>query len=85
MFEDHIAEVKAGLPPERLLVFQVKEGWEPLCAFLDVPVPDEPFPRLNDAQQFASMIKGMQRLQYVPLVMASLLAIGAAAAFFAFQ
>ncbi len=85
VFEDHIAEVKAGLPPERLLVFQVKEGWEPLCAFLDVPVPDEPFPRLNDAEQFASMIKGMQRLQYVPFIMAGLLAIGAAAAFFAFQ
>lgn len=30
----------------------MQQGWEPLCAFLDVPVPDEPFPRVNDADDF---------------------------------
>ncbi len=34
--------------PGRLLVFDVNRGWKPLCDFLDVPVPDEPFPHLND-------------------------------------
>jgi hypothetical protein len=49
VFDRHVAAVKAAIAPERLLVFDVREGWSPLCAFLDVPVPaDEPFPHLND-------------------------------------
>ncbi|WP_051839766.1 sulfotransferase family protein [Streptomyces sp. NRRL F-5126] len=51
-FERHVADVRATVPPEQLLVFQVKEGWEPLCAFLGVPVPDEEFPRVNEASGF---------------------------------
>ena len=41
-------EVKQTVPKDRLLVFDVKEGWNPLCKFLDVPVPDTPFPHVND-------------------------------------
>lgn len=52
VFSDHIAEVKRTVPPEKLLVFEVKEGWEPLCRFLEVPVPNTPFPRLNDSATF---------------------------------
>ena len=52
VFEAHNAAVRAELPPERLLVWEASEGWEPLCAFLGVPVPDEPFPRVNDREQF---------------------------------
>ena len=37
------------MPPHQLLVFDVREGWEPLCKFLDVPVPATPFPNINDA------------------------------------
>jgi hypothetical protein len=49
----HNQAVQETIPPERLLVFEVKEGWGPLCAFLDVPVPeDEPFPRVNEAAMF---------------------------------
>ncbi len=51
-FERHIEEVKAAIPADRLLVYEVREGWEPLCAFLGVPVPDEPFPRENDREAF---------------------------------
>jgi hypothetical protein len=43
----HIDDVKATVPPERLLVYSVTEGWEPLCRFLDKPVPDQPFPHAN--------------------------------------
>jgi len=39
------------LPPERLLVFSPRDGWEPLCAFLGVPVPDVPFPRINSRDE----------------------------------
>lgn len=52
LFNRHIEQVKERVPRERLLVYEVKEGWEPLCAFLGVPVPDEEFPRLNDTGAF---------------------------------
>jgi hypothetical protein len=51
-FEAHVAAVKATIPASQLLVFQVREGWEPLCAFLGVPVPTGPFPRSNDRSEF---------------------------------
>jgi hypothetical protein len=51
-FESHNAEVIASIPPDRLLVFEVSEGWQPLCAFLDRPVPDTPFPRENSGKSF---------------------------------
>ena len=51
-------EVCAAIPAERLLVFDVAEGWAPLCRFLDVPVPDVPFPRLNSTEQFWKMVRG---------------------------
>ena len=40
-----------SLPSDRLLVFSPKEGWKPLCAFLGVPVPDAPFPRVNSRDE----------------------------------
>jgi hypothetical protein len=56
-FQAHAEEVQRTIPPERLLVFDVKQGWEPLCRFLGVPVPAEPFPRVNDAKQFQGYTK----------------------------
>ena len=53
VFAQHNLEVQETIAPERLLVFEVKQGWEPLCAFLGVPVPDdEPFPHVNDTVQY---------------------------------
>lgn len=49
--------VKRVVPPERLLVMNLNEGWQPLCKFLDKPVPQEPFPRLNDAEEAAKVAK----------------------------
>ena len=51
-FRAHAADVAATLPPERLLIYRVAEGWGPLCAFLDVPVPDAPFPHANTAESY---------------------------------
>ena len=56
-FIAHNEAVKAAIPAERLLVYQVKEGWGPLCAFLGEPVPDEAFPRTNDRAEFWDMVK----------------------------
>jgi len=57
-FEAHIAAVKGAIPASQLLVYQVKEGWEPLCAFLGVPVPEGAFPRSNDRGEFWDRISG---------------------------
>jgi hypothetical protein len=51
-------EVKSTAPAERLLVWEPEEGWEPLCEFLDVEVPDEPLPQVNDTEAFKDMING---------------------------
>jgi hypothetical protein len=50
-FEQRNRSVIAALRPERLLVFSPKQGWAPLCAFLGVPVPDVPFPRVNSRDE----------------------------------
>jgi hypothetical protein len=52
VFEDHIAEVQATIPGDRLLTFDLREGWAPLCAFLGVDVPDIPFPKTNSSREF---------------------------------
>jgi hypothetical protein len=58
VFNRHNEEVKCSVPPDRLLVYEVGEGWGPLCDFLGVPVPDgQPFPRLNDAAEFRARIR----------------------------
>jgi hypothetical protein len=45
------------IPSERLLVFSPKDGWQPLCAFLGVPVPDVPFPRVNSRDELAEALE----------------------------
>lgn len=52
MFRRHVDEVQASIPASRLLTFDVAQGWQPLCAFLDRPVPPISFPRLNSSRQF---------------------------------
>ncbi len=60
-FEAHNARVRAVVPPDRLLVFSVKEGWGPLCAFLGVEAPDEPFPRVNERAAFGALLDSVLR------------------------
>jgi len=55
-FERHTAEVRRTIPKDRLLVFEVAQGWKPLCEFLDVPIPSVPFPRLNARAEIAAML-----------------------------
>ena len=60
IFKRHTQEVRDTIDPARLLVFDVKEGWAPLCRFLEVPIPDEPFPRLNDTAATQAIIQRMR-------------------------
>ena len=58
VFVEHIQEVKNVVPADRLLIFDVKQGWGPLCDFLGVPVPgDTPFPRLNDIASLRARLR----------------------------
>jgi hypothetical protein len=69
VFNRHIEEVKRVVPKDRLLVYEVSEGWGPLCSFLGVPIPeDQPFPHLNDAAEFQARIrKGKRNLWIIAL------------------
>lgn len=74
VFNRHIEEVKEHVPADLLLVYEVKEGWEPLCEFLNVEVPeDKPFPHLNDTAAFGKMIRKRLMLTFAALTGGALL------------
>jgi hypothetical protein len=69
IFERHNEEVKRKVPADRLLVYDVKDGWDPLCDFLEVDAPNKPFPRLNEAGTFRNRIRRRIALTYgIPAV-----------------
>ena len=49
-------KVQATVASDRLLLWSVSDGWEPLCEFLELPIPDAPFPHLNDSKVFGERI-----------------------------
>ena len=55
VFERHNETVRRTIPADRLLVYDVAQGWEPLCAFLGVPVPATPMPKVNSTEEFLSV------------------------------
>jgi len=60
VYRAHCDAVRAAVPPERLLVFDVREGWEPLCTFLEQPVPDRPFPRTNSSRAMRWRLRALR-------------------------
>ncbi|THC99771.1 hypothetical protein EYZ11_000701 [Aspergillus tanneri] len=59
VYRDHCSMARGMVPKDRLLEWTVEEGWEPLCKFLGKPVPDEPFPRTNDASGFEKNVDNL--------------------------
>ena len=57
VFNRHTTYVKETAPADRLIVYDVGSGWEPLCTALDVPVPDDPFPKTNTTAEFQKRSK----------------------------
>jgi hypothetical protein len=55
-FKRHVTEVQNVIAKDRLLVFEVAQGWVPLCDFLGVAVPATPFPRVNSRAEMAAML-----------------------------
>ncbi len=67
VYRDHIDRVKATAPSDQLLVFEAKDGWQPLCDFLDVPVPENDYPHLNDTAQIRRMIRAVRAFGWLSL------------------
>jgi hypothetical protein len=74
VYKEWIEEVKRNVPAEKLLVYEVKEGWKPLCDFLSLPVPDRPFPHINERKSFIRMIRLLKVLNWLVPVLILLMA-----------
>lgn len=79
----HIEEVKASVPAEKLLVFSADQGWQPLCDFLALPLPEQDFPRVNDTVEIKQRIN---RLAWaIKLILTLAVGLTAAAAYSLFN
>jgi len=79
-YNDWVEEVKRIVPADRLLVFSVKEGWEPVCKFLGKPIPDEPFPFVNDGNMMKQFF-WKKKIMAWTLVFATPIILGASSYF----
>ena len=79
VFERHNEAVGRRVPPERLLVFDVREGWAPLGDFLGVDAPEEPFPRLNETREMQRRLLGLVALSAAAPALAVLAALAGVA------
>lgn len=71
IFRQHLDDTKATVPPERLLVYHVREGWGPLCEFLGVPVPGNlPFPHVNERASMKRAVLIMRLVGKLPYLLA---------------
>jgi hypothetical protein len=65
VFNNHIEEVNRVVPPERLLIFEARQGWEPLCSFLNVPVPvGQPYPHRHKGMLVRQFLKYTNLTEY---------------------
>jgi len=65
VWNDHIAEVKSSVPADKLLVYDVRDGWGPICKFLGVEEPAEPLPHLNKKENFKEMLPKLMKGEMV--------------------
>ena len=75
-YNEHIEEVKALVPEDRLLIFSVDQGWEPLCKFLGVDVANSEFPNVNDRTQIKKSIADITKGAYTFIAIGILIVIG---------
>jgi len=69
VFNNHIQEVRSVIPEDRLLIHEAKDGWEPLCEFLGKPIPEIPYPRVNEAGSFKKQIRKIKIMRNLPWVL----------------
>jgi len=81
-YEEHVEEVKRHVPADKLLVWEVKEGWGPLCRFLEVPEPSTPFPRVNDTAEIMKARRNVLLMSWIVIVIIPLLLVALALSLF---
>lgn len=76
-YREHYAVIRDLVPKERLLEYQLGSGWEPLCKFLGKPVPDVPFPHLNESKDLKALFEryGLKALKHSAINFGLLLSI----------
>ena len=57
LYEQNIRDVQAEFSSDRLLTYELGSGWEPLCRFLDKPIPNIAFPQSNTTEEFQTLVK----------------------------
>ena len=67
VYEKNTEAVMASVPSDRLLIHSAKEGWEPICKFLEVPVPETEYPWVNDSKSQRRRIMLLKTLNWLPL------------------
>ena len=65
VYYEHIEKVKKTIPDDKLLIYHVNEGWDPLCEFLNVDVPQIPFPKVNDTAEILRNFAIIKSLPYL--------------------
>ena len=65
----HVENVRSTCPPKKLLEFSCSDGWEPLCKFLNVPIPDKPYPNLGGAVAFRKRISFMNVIGWIIFIL----------------
>lgn len=66
-YNEWVKDIKSSIPEDRLLVFNVKQGWEPLCEFLHVPIPDVPFPKTDGSKEFNARLRKQKMISWFTL------------------
>ncbi len=72
-YQQHNDTVLRECPKEKLLVYEISEGWKPLCKFLNKPIPDVPFPHVNDTKEFQQHVRFFNRLGWSIVIAVTLL------------
>ncbi|MEH6547165.1 MAG: sulfotransferase family protein [Sneathiella sp.] len=62
-YNKNTADVQASIPPERLLTYHTGDGWGPICEFLDIPIPTEPYPHRNQAGSFHDKLEALNKVR----------------------
>jgi hypothetical protein len=75
-FKKRNESIVAECPKDKLLVFEAKDGWEPLCKFLDVPIPDVPYPHENDTANMQRIEMALNAVGYAALTLAVAAVVG---------
>jgi hypothetical protein len=78
-YNEYIESVKRDCPKDKLLVFRATDGWEPLCKFLELPVPEGEYPNTNSSAEFEHAKRALNTAGW--LIMSAPL-ISAAAAYY---